>query len=159
MSSSRPSRLSARARFPGSTAPRAFGVCWRGQGFTPTHHAYSNSTTRSTSPETILRDPLEGTSHFRSRLAFYPYTRVRGTSCTSEPLRSSTALSNGFNLLRRRSNGFGLPVRGSVRSYHTVPDRASVGGSQGNGSQGKYPRRSIPAADFRFPCATAACAA
>lgn len=38
---SRPSRLSARARFPASTVSRAFGVYWQGQGFTPTHHACS----------------------------------------------------------------------------------------------------------------------
>lgn len=30
------------------------------------------STTRAISAETILRDPLAGTSHSRSRLAFYP---------------------------------------------------------------------------------------
>lgn len=50
-------------------------------------------------------------------------------SCTSIPLRSSTGVSPGFDLLRRRSPAFGLRIRGSARRYHAVPRRKrSAGG-------------------------------
>lgn len=49
-------------------------------------------------------------------------------SCTSIPLRSSTGVSPGFNLLRRRSPAFGLWIRGSARRYHAVPRRKRSAG-------------------------------
>lgn len=78
----------------------------------------------------ILRDLLAGASHYRTRLAFYPLTGIRGVSCTSTTLRSSTGVSPGFDLFRPRSTGFGLPTRGSARSYHAIPDRARAGGKR-----------------------------
>uniref|UniRef100_A0A915AZ80 Uncharacterized protein n=1 Tax=Parascaris univalens TaxID=6257 RepID=A0A915AZ80_PARUN len=41
------------------------------------------------------------------RLVFRPYTQVRRSICTSEPLRTSTRVSSGFILLRHSSPSFG----------------------------------------------------
>jgi len=41
------------------------------------------------------------------RLVFRPYTQVWRTICTSVSLRSSTLLSQGFNLLTHSSPSFG----------------------------------------------------
>ena len=41
------------------------------------------------------------------RLVFRPYTHVWRSICTSEPLRSSTRVSSGFNLHKHRSPSFG----------------------------------------------------
>ena len=41
------------------------------------------------------------------RLVFRPYAQVRRSICTSEPLRSSTRVSSGFNLLKHSSPSFG----------------------------------------------------
>ena len=41
------------------------------------------------------------------RLVFRPYTQVRRSICTSEPLRPSTRVSPGFGLLRHSSPSFG----------------------------------------------------
>lgn len=73
---------------------------------------------------------MAGASHYRTRLAFYPLARIRGVSCTSTTLRSSTGVSPGFDLSWPRSTGFGLPTRGSARSYHAIPDRERIEGRQ-----------------------------
>ncbi len=41
------------------------------------------------------------------RLVFRPYTQVRRSICTLEPLRTSTRVSPGFVLLRHSSPSFG----------------------------------------------------
>jgi hypothetical protein len=41
------------------------------------------------------------------RLVFRPYTQVRRSICTSEPLRTSTGVSSGFVLLGNSSPSFG----------------------------------------------------
>ena len=41
------------------------------------------------------------------RLVFRPYTQIRRSICTSEPLRASTRVSSGFALLRHSSPSFG----------------------------------------------------
>ena len=41
------------------------------------------------------------------RLVFRPYTQVRRSICTLEPLRPSTRVSPGFGLLRHSSPSFG----------------------------------------------------
>ena len=65
------------------------------------------STSPSISTEVYLRVVSGGTRYCRPRLAFNPYTQVIQTICTSVLVRSSTQFSLGFNLLRRRSTGFG----------------------------------------------------
>ena len=56
----------------------------------------------------------------KPRLAFNPYTQVIRTICTSEPVRSSTYLSAGFNLPTLRSIGFGSSTYDFGRA-HPVP--------------------------------------
>src|SRR3954447_8571469 len=51
------------------------------------------------------------------RLVFRPYTQVRRSICTSEPLRTSTRVSSGFILLRHSSPSFGSQ---RVRSFATA---------------------------------------
>lgn len=97
-------------------------------GFYPQASCVQCSTTCAPSAETILRDLLPGTSHAHTRLAFYPLARVRGKSCTSFTLRSSTDVSVGFNLRWPRSYGFAFLFRGSARRYHAVPDRTRTPG-------------------------------
>ena len=63
---------------------------------------------------------MRGTSYYRSRLAFHPYTQVIQTICTSVLVRSSTQFSPGFNLPTHRSTGFGYPTNDSRRA-HLVP--------------------------------------
>lgn len=41
------------------------------------------------------------------RLVFRPYTQIRRSICTSEPLRASTRVSSGFALSRHSSPSFG----------------------------------------------------
>src|SRR6267154_6351164 len=41
------------------------------------------------------------------RLVFRPYTQIRRSICTSEPLRASTRVSSGFTLFRHSSPSFG----------------------------------------------------
>jgi len=41
------------------------------------------------------------------RLVFRPYTQIRRSICTSEPLRASTRVSSGFALFRHSSPSFG----------------------------------------------------
>ena len=41
------------------------------------------------------------------RLVFRPYTQIRRSICTSEPLRASTRVSPGFTLFRHSSPSFG----------------------------------------------------
>ena len=41
------------------------------------------------------------------RLVFRPYTQVKRSICTSEPLRTSTRVSSGFILLKHSSPSFG----------------------------------------------------
>jgi len=54
------------------------------------------------------------------RLVFRPYTQVRRSICTSEPLRASTRVSSGFTLLRHSSPSFGSQ---QIRS-HSKPATA-----------------------------------
>jgi len=128
-------------------------------GFYPQASCVQCSTAQATSAETILRDLLPGTSHARSRLAFYSLACVRGKSCTSFTLRSSTSVSAGFDLRWPRSNGFAFLVRGSARECHAVPDRDRTPGSQRHEAQDLNPEPSFLAANDRFPFATAASAA
>ena len=51
---------------------------------------------------------------------FHPYAQVIRTICTSEPVRSSTFLSEGFNLPTHRSTGFGSPAN-DLRRAHLAP--------------------------------------
>ena len=41
------------------------------------------------------------------RLVFRPYTQIRRSICTSEPLRASTRVSSGFTLCKHSSPSFG----------------------------------------------------
>ena len=59
------------------------------------------------------------------RLVFRPYTQVRRSICTSEPLRASTRVSSGFTLLRHSSPSFGSQ---QIRS-HSKPATAWPYGS------------------------------
>lgn len=72
-------------------------------------------------------------------------------SCTSITLRSSTVLSNGFNLLRPRSNGFAFLFRGSEQRYHTVPDRTRRSERYGNGSRIEYRITALRLRTIGFP--------
>lgn len=83
-------------------------------------HLISHSTSQAISGEVYLRVVSGGTSHSRPRLAFHPYPQVIRTICTSASVRSSTPLSEGFNLPRDRSAGFGSPTSDSGRT-HPVP--------------------------------------
>lgn len=58
-------------------------------------------------------------------MAFYPYAQVIGAICTSASVRSSTSLSGGFNLPRRRSTGFGYPTNDSWRAHHAPGPKAA----------------------------------
>jgi len=51
------------------------------------------------------------------RLVLRPYTQIRRSICTSEPLRTSTRVSSGFILFRHSSPSFGSQ---SVRSTSTT---------------------------------------
>ncbi len=55
----------------------------------------------------ILRETSAGTSYQMVRLVFRPYTQIRRSICTSEPLRASTRVSSGFTLFRHSSPSFG----------------------------------------------------
>ncbi|PWY61827.1 hypothetical protein BO70DRAFT_54473 [Aspergillus heteromorphus CBS 117.55] len=44
------------------------------------------------------------------RLVFRPYTQIRRSICTSEPLRASTRVSSGFTLFRHSSPSFGSHI-------------------------------------------------
>ena len=96
------------------------------RGLSPPKPTISSSTTRTTSSEICLRAVSAGTSYFRSRLDFHPYTQITRAICTSAPLRSSTPLSKGFNLSRHRSTGFGY--RGlDWRRAHPPPRPKAAG--------------------------------
>ncbi len=95
------------------------------RGISPPKRPIRSSTPPSTSPEVYLRVVSRGTSYSRSRLAFYPYAQVIGAICTSAPVRSSTSLSGGFNLPRRRSTGFGYPTNDSWRAHHAPHPKAA----------------------------------
>uniref|UniRef100_A0A0D2ZVE3 Uncharacterized protein n=1 Tax=Brassica oleracea var. oleracea TaxID=109376 RepID=A0A0D2ZVE3_BRAOL len=62
---------------------------------------------------TLKRHPFSGlvhsarTSYQMVRLVFRPYTQIRRSICTSEPLRASTRVSSGFALFRHSSPSFG----------------------------------------------------
>ena len=58
------------------------------------------------------------------RLVFRPYTQVRRSICTSEPLRTSTRVSSGFILLRHSSPSFGSQY---VRSTSTPLQAIGMG--------------------------------
>ncbi len=55
----------------------------------------------------ILRETSEETSYQMVRLVLRPYTKIRRSICTSEPLRTSTRVSSGFVLFRHSSPSFG----------------------------------------------------
>lgn len=68
------------------------------------------------------------------RLVFRPYTQIRRSICTSEPLRASTRVSSGFTLFRHSSPSFGSQrVRSSAASSTLRSRRA-----------GSAPRRLSP---------------
>ncbi len=64
------------------------------------------------------------------RLVFRPYTRIRRSICTSEPLRASTMVSRGFALSEHRSPSFGScatcseSVRPQLADRPWLPDTA-----------------------------------
>ena len=89
----------------------------RCRGLSPPKHPISISTAPSASAEVYLRVVSGGTSYFRSRLAFHPYTQVIGKICTSLPVRASTLLSKGFTLPTHRSTGFGYPTNDLSRAH------------------------------------------
>ena len=75
------------------------------------------STACPVSAEVCLRAVSRGTSYYRSRLVFRPYTQVIQTICTSVLVRASTLLPKGFTLPRHRSTGFGYPTIDSRRAH------------------------------------------
>ena len=96
--------------------PKDFSSCISNQCSTPP----------STSSEVYLRVVSRGTSYIRSRLAFHPYAQVIRTICTSVPVQSSTSLSEGFNLPKHRSTGFGSRTNDSSRA-HDAPHPKAAG--------------------------------
>jgi hypothetical protein len=66
------------------------------------------------------------------RLVFRPYTQIRRSICTSEPLRASTRVSSGFALFRHSSPSFGSQQlcsysrTGSTRTSLTFVARKGV---------------------------------
>ena len=79
------------------------------------------STSPSISTEVYLRVVSGGTRYCRPRIAFNPYTQDNQTISTSELVRSSTQISQAFNLLKRRSTGFGSSTNDSRIVYATPP--------------------------------------
>jgi hypothetical protein len=71
------------------------------------------STPRHCRAPAILRDISGGTSYQAVRLVFRPCAQVRGSICTSEPLRASPEVSPGLALPRRSSQPFGSHPRRS----------------------------------------------
>lgn len=51
------------------------------------------------------------------RLVFRPYTQIRRSICTSEPLRASTRVSSGFTLSRYSSPSFGSQQPCSTQTH------------------------------------------
>jgi hypothetical protein len=58
------------------------------------------------------------------RLVFRPYTQIRRSICTSEPLRASTRVSSGFALFRHSSPSFGSQ---QLRSYSNPSEDFRIG--------------------------------
>src|ERR1700735_5764832 len=58
------------------------------------------------------------------RLVFRPYTQIRRSICTSEPLRASTRVSSGFTLFRHSSPSFGSQ---QPRSYSNPSEDIRIG--------------------------------
>lgn len=58
------------------------------------------------------------------RLVFRPYTQIRRSICTSEPLRASTRVSSGFTLSRHSSPSFGSQ---QLCSYSNPSEHFRVG--------------------------------
>lgn len=58
------------------------------------------------------------------RLVFRPYTQIRRSICTSEPLRASTRVSSGFTLFRYSSPSFGSQ---QLCSYSNPSEHFQVG--------------------------------
>ena len=71
------------------------------------------------------------------RLVFRPYTQIRRSICTSEPLRASIRVSSDFTLFRHSSPSFGSQqicsysnlstLRYHDRSIQTAAHRAALG--------------------------------
>lgn len=60
------------------------------------------------------------------RLVFRPYTQIRRSICTSEPLRASTRVSSGFTLFRHSSPSFGSQ---QLCSYSNPSENIRIGRS------------------------------
>ena len=105
---------------PGFSGDRKFGVCQGTDGFLRLSAQTVALPHGPSSTETELRLISRGTSYSRPRLAFHPYAQVNRVICTSTSGRSSTSLSEGFNLPRHRSTGFGYLTDDSSRA-HDVP--------------------------------------
>ena len=58
------------------------------------------------------------------RLVFRPYTQIRRSICTSEPLRASTRVSSGFTLFRHSSPSFGSQ---QLCSYSNPSENIRIG--------------------------------
>src|SRR3989304_3730733 len=105
---------------PGFYGDREFGVCQGTGGFLRLNAQTVALPRGPPSAETELRLISGGTSYPRPRLAFHPYAQVNRVICTATSGRSSTSLSEGFNLPRHRSTGFGYLTDDSSRA-HDVP--------------------------------------
>ena len=83
------------------------------------------------------------------RLVFRPYTQVRRSICTSEPLRTSTRVSSGFVLLRHSSPSFGSQrIRSSSAPSQAIgTGLCCVRASRSHGSHISH------RADLHFHCA------
>ncbi len=84
------------------------------------------------------------------RLVFRPYTRIRRSICTSEPLRTSTRVSPGFILSGHSSPSFGSQ---RVRSHSVQASNAQRTGRRCAHPEGMGSRLVRRSADLRFRCA------
>ena len=84
------------------------------------------------------------------RLVFRPYTRVGRSICTSEPRRSSTRVSSGFNLPGHSSPSFGSR---HARSSSLQPARWRLEGPAVRSRGGGRSRLGIDEQLLRFRCA------
>ena len=75
-------------------------------------------------PHDNKRETSAGTSHQMVRLVFRPYTQVKRSICTSEPLRTSTRVSSGFILLEHSSPSFGSQPACSYSNLQSIASAA-----------------------------------
>ena len=83
-----------------------FGVRWCGEDMTPHSNTVCTLPSNFSRPTLVCGTTLVEMCYHVFRLAFDYYTQVRGASCISATLRSSTLVSQGFNLPTHRSTRF-----------------------------------------------------